>query len=253
MVDVFESAYHVENLAEPLRSFVRYAILYGQKTGNNVSLTSGLRSVEAQIVLRRQNCGPTHYDIYERPASQCKPATARPGSSKHQKGEAADLDGAKNWTAKLLEPFNVKRTVPSEDWHFEWKGTNLSNDLAQLRKRMESQGFTDAEILTVLGPNLSVIDMSGKIDWTPGFDLPDVDLPDLPGLPSLPGSPSLPGVDSIPGIGVLKDLAGIWAKLSDPAFWARLGYGALGVTIILIGVAFLMRRNIETALEAIPV
>ena len=51
----------------------------------------GFRSPEQQIELRRKNCGPTNYDIYEKPSSQCTPHTARPGYSLHEAGLAVDF------------------------------------------------------------------------------------------------------------------------------------------------------------------
>jgi hypothetical protein len=49
------------------------------------------RSPERQIELRRSNCGTSQYDIYDKPANQCSPPTARPGSSNHEQGKAIDF------------------------------------------------------------------------------------------------------------------------------------------------------------------
>jgi len=51
----------------------------------------GYRSADQQIATRRNNCGPTNYDIYEKPSSQCSPPTARPGRSQHEQGLAIDF------------------------------------------------------------------------------------------------------------------------------------------------------------------
>jgi hypothetical protein len=51
----------------------------------------GYRDPQAQIDLRRQNCGNTQYLIYEAPSSACSPPTARPGTSEHEKGLAIDF------------------------------------------------------------------------------------------------------------------------------------------------------------------
>lgn len=65
-------------------------ILAAKKDG--VILTaSGGRTMETQISLRKQNCGTSQYDIYEKPSNQCKPQTARPGRSMHQQGLAFDI------------------------------------------------------------------------------------------------------------------------------------------------------------------
>ncbi len=52
---------------------------------------SGYRDSAGQIALRRQNCGSSDYAIYQMPASQCSPETARPGLSKHEQGLAVDF------------------------------------------------------------------------------------------------------------------------------------------------------------------
>jgi hypothetical protein len=51
----------------------------------------GFRSAQAQINVRRNNCGGSNYDIYVKPPSQCRPPAARPGKSMHEKGLAIDF------------------------------------------------------------------------------------------------------------------------------------------------------------------
>jgi LPXTG-site transpeptidase (sortase) family protein len=64
----------------------------------------GFRSSAAQISLRRSHCGTTDYDIYVKPSSQCKPPTARPGTSDHERGVAVDL-GQKGRILTADDPF----------------------------------------------------------------------------------------------------------------------------------------------------
>ena len=57
---------------------------------------SGWRSNDSQIMLRTRNCKGTdgvadNYDIYDKPARECHPDTARPGFSQHQQGLAIDF------------------------------------------------------------------------------------------------------------------------------------------------------------------
>ncbi|HUS61797.1 MAG TPA: D-alanyl-D-alanine carboxypeptidase family protein, partial [Acidimicrobiales bacterium] len=60
--------------------------------GAGLSLSgNGYRSSEQQIATRRANCGSSNYDIYEKPASSCRPPTARPGQSMHEQGLAIDF------------------------------------------------------------------------------------------------------------------------------------------------------------------
>jgi len=92
----------------------------------------GYRSIERQIELRKQNCGSSHYDIYEKPSSQCSPPTAPPGRSQHEKGLAIDFtyngQGIKTrnnpgfqWLASNAARFGLKN-LPSEPWHWSVDG-----------------------------------------------------------------------------------------------------------------------------------
>ena len=52
---------------------------------------------------------------------------ARPGYSNHQSGHALDLNtstgaGVLRWLNRRGDDFGFERTVPSEDWHWEWWG-----------------------------------------------------------------------------------------------------------------------------------
>ncbi len=92
----------------------------------------GYRSIDSQIQLRRANCGTSDYAIWEMPASQCRPPTARPGLSQHELGLAIDftLDGrvircrdcsvfrALSEVAPAFGFFNL----PSEPWHWSTTG-----------------------------------------------------------------------------------------------------------------------------------
>lgn len=107
-----------DRLAEPLRSIVKGLIASGQ----GVTLVSGWRSPAQQIDLRREHCGPSHYDIYEKPSSQCRPPTARPGTSKHEKGLAADLGGNLAYVEAQASRLGIAQTVAGERWHWEYVG-----------------------------------------------------------------------------------------------------------------------------------
>lgn len=85
-------------------------------------LVSGFRTYEEQVALRRQNCGPTKFDIYDRPSGQCYPATAKPGTSRHESGNAGDISPGPRSIPKVDAIFReagMIPTVPSEDWHYE--------------------------------------------------------------------------------------------------------------------------------------
>jgi peptidoglycan hydrolase-like protein with peptidoglycan-binding domain len=91
----------------------------------------GWRSRERQIELRRQHCGPTQYDIYERPSGECTPPTAPPGRSMHEQGLAIDFQhngqslGATSpafrWLAQNASRFGFYN-LPSEPWHWSVNG-----------------------------------------------------------------------------------------------------------------------------------
>lgn len=92
----------------------------------------GYRSHDKQIALRKSHCGPTHYDIYQKPSSQCTPPTATPGKSMHEKGLAIDItyDGktitsrnspAFQWLSRNAEKFGLFN-LPSEPWHWSVNG-----------------------------------------------------------------------------------------------------------------------------------
>ena len=91
----------------------------------------GYRSSEGQVATRRANCGTSNYDIYEKPASQCSPPTARPGLSMHEQGLAIDFtqDGrilsrsssGYAWLKANAGRFGF-RNLPSEPWHWSTNG-----------------------------------------------------------------------------------------------------------------------------------
>ena len=106
----------LQRLAEPLRS--KLAALLAA-TGERVWIVSGLRSVDEQVQLRRKHCGTTWDDIWRKPASQCSPPTAIPGTSKHQKGLAVDLGGDLALAKRLAGQLGLATPVAGEPWHFE--------------------------------------------------------------------------------------------------------------------------------------
>jgi hypothetical protein len=102
-------------------------------TADGIRFTgSGYRDYNAQVALRRQNCGQTNYDIYERPASECSPPTARPGQSNHERGLAVDFaangqlltshdDAGWIWLAAHASTYGF-RNLESEPWHWSVDG-----------------------------------------------------------------------------------------------------------------------------------
>ena len=92
----------------------------------------GYRSNAAQIELRKAHCGPTAYDIYEKPSAQCHPPTARPGHSMHELGLAIDFtyqgrviasrdSPAFAWLADHAGTYGFYN-LPAEPWHWSVNG-----------------------------------------------------------------------------------------------------------------------------------
>lgn len=92
----------------------------------------GYRSSDGQVAARRANCGTSDYDIYEKPASECSPPTARPGQSMHEQGLAVDFtwngqliqnrsNAAFNWLSRNAGRFGLAN-LPREPWHWSTNG-----------------------------------------------------------------------------------------------------------------------------------
>lgn len=93
---------------------------------------SGYRDTNAQIALRRQNCGTSDYAIWDMPPDQCSPPTARPGLSMHELGLAIDFTANGRFISSRSDPgfvwlaANAGRfgfaNLPSEPWHWSTTG-----------------------------------------------------------------------------------------------------------------------------------
>ena len=91
----------------------------------------GYRSHARQIALRRAHCGTSDYAIWQMSASRCRPPTARPGRSDHERGLAIDFthngriissrNSAVFKALKRLAPRYGFVNLPSEPWH--WSNT----------------------------------------------------------------------------------------------------------------------------------
>ena len=92
---------------------------------------TGYRDSNAQIALRKQNCGTSEYAIWTMSPDACSPPTAIPGRSKHEQGLAIDFscNGALinsrsspcfQWLAANASGFGFFN-LPSEPWH--WSNT----------------------------------------------------------------------------------------------------------------------------------
>lgn len=97
---------------------------------DGVHLTgSSYRDADEQIALRRAHCGTSHYAIYEMPAGECRPPTARPGDSDHERGLAIDFDRCRTrdtacyrWLAANASAYGLV-PLSSEPWHWSIDGS----------------------------------------------------------------------------------------------------------------------------------
>jgi predicted chitinase len=118
------------DVARSIEPNLKAMVIAAEKDGITLE-GGGARTYEEQVALRRQNCGPTHYDIYEKPSRLCKPETAIPGRSMHEKGLAFDFRRNKkritksspeyNWLVENAERFGFYN-LPSESWHWSTNG-----------------------------------------------------------------------------------------------------------------------------------
>jgi D-alanyl-D-alanine carboxypeptidase len=88
----------------------------------------GYRSSASQVALRRAHCP----DPVNSPASSCRPPTARPGQSMHERGLAIDFtyqgrtigshsSPAFRWLANHAGGYGF-HNLPSEPWHWSVNG-----------------------------------------------------------------------------------------------------------------------------------
>jgi len=99
--------------------------------GRRMGCASSFRDPADQIRLRKQNCGTSNYDIYQKPSSQCNPPTAIPGTSQHEKGLAVDLNcnggsfggtSCFSWMQSNARTYGFYNYAP-EPWHWSTTGT----------------------------------------------------------------------------------------------------------------------------------
>ena len=114
------------SIATQLGDLLDAADASGVQLGGN-----GYRDSEQQVQARRAHCGSSDYDIYDKPASQCNPPTARPGTSMHERGLAIDFtsgggvisrgSAAYRWLQGNAGRFGLYN-LPGEPWHWSVNG-----------------------------------------------------------------------------------------------------------------------------------
>ena len=115
------------DVADAIGGMVDHAASEGIKLGGGA-----YRSFESQIEVRKNNCGTSYYAIWQMSSSSCRPPTARPGASMHERGMALDFtcDGGLirsrssrcfQWLAANAANYGFKN-LPSEPWHWSVNG-----------------------------------------------------------------------------------------------------------------------------------
>ena len=110
----------------------RLAAMLAAARRDGIYLTGGgYRSSASQIALRRAHCGSSTYAIYQQRSSTCRPPTARPGNSMHERGLAIDFvdkGGALRrsspgyrWLRQNAAAYGFFN-LPSEPWHWSVNG-----------------------------------------------------------------------------------------------------------------------------------
>jgi hypothetical protein len=88
----------------------------------------GHRDALRQIELRRSHCGGSFALIFEAPAASCRPPTARPGRSMHERGLAVDFANCSTRATPCYQWLSVNAgrfgllNLPSEPWHWSTNG-----------------------------------------------------------------------------------------------------------------------------------
>lgn len=109
-----------------LRNLLNAASAAGIELGG-----TGYRDSAGQVELRRQNCGTSDYAIFQMDPFRCRPPTARPGSSNHERGLAVDFTSngvvltrgsrAFSWMSANAGRYGFYN-LPSEPWHWSVDG-----------------------------------------------------------------------------------------------------------------------------------
>jgi hypothetical protein len=91
----------------------------------------GHQDIKDQVARRQANCGTSDYAVYDMPADQCNPPTAKPGASLHEQGLAVDflVDGVLvtegsvgfDWLSRHAGDYGLKNYT-NEPWHWSTTG-----------------------------------------------------------------------------------------------------------------------------------
>ena len=117
----------------------KLAALLNAATTDGITLGGGgFRTYDQQVALRKSNCGTDDYSIFKKPANDCTPPTAPPGTSRHESGLAFDFTCNGHGTINLTTNASGSqvcfdwlkanagtyglRNYPAENWHWSVDG-----------------------------------------------------------------------------------------------------------------------------------
>lgn len=240
----------LEQLTEPLGAIMRYGFLKLGNEDRKVWVSSGLRTREQQIALRRKNCGTSQHSIFEASSGSCSPPTAKPGQSNHETGNAVDV-GANEATKHsdrdrlfaVTSKFGIARPVPGEDWHFEYRGSDPQGDLDRVTEAASDEfdstpGFFGRLRDNLLGTFAGPV-AGGLVDDPISFS--NI----VRGSKAVGGFVLDEAIDQVAPEPVQEALEFIGAAvgwLTVPANWVRIGTGAAGLGLIYGGGLLLVKE-----------
>lgn len=106
--------------------------------GVRLSLTSGFRTQAEQTRL---------YNCYKSKRCNNGNLAARPGYSNHQNGAALDLSTS-TWLARNASKYGFVRTVSSEPWHYELRGSDPGGPCSRGAATSAPEASSDADDAT---------------------------------------------------------------------------------------------------------
>lgn len=211
-------------LAEPLRSSVLGLL---NEAGGRVTVSSARRTTAEQIELRRQNCGTSQSDIYDKPSMSCRPPTARPGESAHERGLAVDFGGDLNLVKQLAGKYSLRATVSGEPWHYEHNATAGTG----------GGGDSDESGRPVTG-----LDKIGGAIANPGTPVKAA-----VNLATASASDLVPSWITDPA----KAAVAVAQAILNPRTWLRVG-GVIGGSVLAVTGVILLGRELGAPIPSVP-
>lgn len=146
-------------------------------SGLDTDFAKKLAQMMAENPRLRINSGFRTYDqqrtLYERYLRGEGPVAAAPGHSQHERGLAADLGPASeySWLASNAGRFGLQRTVSSEPWHFEPIGARTQGSTAEARAAEDGgapggMGATSALAVMYLGDKYGSVNAASVLSQT---------------------------------------------------------------------------------------